>query len=267
MLPFSKIKISKTPVSSLSDAQTGGGLLSCASRLSRPPQGEDLRLGHRLLSQVSSDSERAGRKTRVRVRAACMLACLLLACSEACSCQSLPFLSHRPGPATRSQGPQGSIRGGEPTEACGKPAHTARVCPCLSGCGNCRRGKSFAPARAGGKRGTHRRREAEGKHRASCHLCRSKPVLQIPRRPKGSPGGVCAVRDVHRRRFVALLSSWASRARSALTPHTFLSHSLSGSLPCVPCRLRLDSGPHLPPPECTFSRPSATGTLIPSTTA
>ncbi len=131
MLPFSKIKISKTPVSSLSDAQTGGGLLSCASRLSRPPQGEDLRLGHRLLSQVSSDSERAGGKTRVRVRAACMPACLLLACSEACSCQSLPFLSHRPGPATRSQGPQGSIRGGEPTEACGSlrtPPVSARVC-------------------------------------------------------------------------------------------------------------------------------------------
>ena len=91
--------------------------------------------------------------------------------------------------------------------------------------------------------GPTRRREAEGKHRASC--ADSMPVLQIPRRPKESPGGVvCDVLHVHRRRFVALLSCWASRAKSALTPHSSLSPSGQSALRA----LQAAAGVWTPPP-------------------
>ena len=227
------------------------------------------------VSQVSSDSERAGGRTRVRVRDACMLACSEAACSEACSCQSLPFSSHWPGPAKgvkdhRGQYGEGSPR--KPAGACGSlrtlPV-SARVCldletadeeGCLRGC-----------VLEEDERPT-RRREAEGKSPSLLSPCTdpgSTPVLQIPRRPKECPGSVAC--HVHRRRFVALLSCWASRAKSALTPHTSLclTHPLAvcPAEPALPCRLRLESGPHLPPPEFTFSRPSPRGTSIPSTTA
>ncbi len=273
---FGKIKISKTPVSSLSDAQTGGGLLSCASRLSRPPQGEELGYGRRLVclkSALIQNGLAEGREFGSGMPA-CLHAQRLhaqrLAAVNRCRFRAIGRVLQQGVKDHRGQYGEGSPR--KPAGACGSlrtlPV-SARVCldletadeeGCLRGC-----------VLEEDERPT-RRREAEGKSPSLLSPCTdpgSTPVLQIPRRPKECPGSVAC--HVHRRRFVALLSCWTSRAKSALTPHTSLclTHPLAvcPAEPALPCRLRLESGPHLPPPEFTFSRPSPRGTSIPSTTA
>ena len=189
--------------------ETCGGLLSCASRFSGPPQGEGLGLGRRLLC-LKSALIQDGLAGRTKLGSG-MPACLL-ACCEACSCQSLPVSSHWSGPATRTTGVNtGSPRG--PTEAHGSLRVSARVCLNLE--------KADEEGRlpgclvhAGGKRGAYTAKGGQNtSHQAPC----------ADPRPKESPGGgprvVC---DVRRRRFVALRPCWASRVKSALTPHTSL---------------------------------------------
>ncbi len=207
---FGIVKISKTPVSSLSGAKRG---VACShARHGFPGRRRAKTWDWAVECCVSSQLRfRTGWRRQGSSGPGYLHArCLRLACCEACSCQSLPLSSHWPGPAARTtRVDTGSLRG--PTEADGSPRTlpvSSRVYLDLENADEGGRLLGFR-VRAGGKRWCPRG-EGRAKHRSQNLLCRPSTERRPGRRQR-------VVFDVHPRRFVALRPCWASRAGPAVS--------------------------------------------------